>query len=130
MKAFSGKLLAFAALLGLSLLAVPTASAQFMRMSPEERAKILKDSLALDSAQTVKVTAIMTESQGKMRDAFQAGNGDRDAMRETMTKITGDTDKKIEALLNKDQLAKYEVMKKNRRPMGGGQGGGRPRGNN
>ena len=101
-----------------------------MRISPEERAKALKDSLALDSTQTAKVVSILTESQAQMRDAFQSGGGDREAMRETMTKITEKTDAKIEALLTQDQLAKYQILKKNRRPMGGRPGMGRPRGNN
>jgi Spy/CpxP family protein refolding chaperone len=126
--AFS-KFFLVAAIAGLFGLASTPASAQFMRMSPEERAKILKDSLGLDSAQTVKVTAILTESQGQMRDAFQSGGGDRESMRDTMTKITAKTDSKIEAVLTKEQGVKYEAMKKNRRPMGGG-GMGRPRGNN
>lgn len=104
-------------------------SAQFMRMSPDERAKALKDSLSLDSTQTAKVVAIYTESQAQMRDAFQSGGGDRESMRKTMTTINEKTDSKIEALVSKDQLAKYQILKKSRRPMGGAPGMGRPRGN-
>ena len=128
MRKFTRSAFLIAVLVGLAAIASTSASAQFMRMTPEERAKILKDSLALDSVQTVKVTAIFTESSKQMQDAFQSGGGDRDAMRETMTKITAGSDKKIEALLTKEQLAKYEVMKKNR-PMRGG-GMGRTRGKN
>ncbi len=97
---------------------VVTAGAQGMRMSPEDRAKALKDSLALDSTQTAKVTAIYKESQAAVMDAMQNGTGDRDAMRATMMEITKKADDKVKALLNAEQKKKFDEMVKNRPARG------------
>ncbi|MCU0454421.1 MAG: hypothetical protein MUE68_12270 [Bacteroidetes bacterium] len=107
-----------------SVVVVGALSAQGMRASPEERAKMLKDSLALDKAQTVKVTAIYKESQDAMMSAFQNASGDREAMRGTMQEITKKADEKVKALLNETQKKKFEEMIKNRPARGM-----RPRGN-
>ncbi len=97
--------------------------AQGRRMSPEDRASMLKDSLALDSAQTAKVTAIYKEAQAAMTDAFQSNQGDRESMRSAMQDIAKKTDEKIKAVLTDTQKAKYEQMIKNR-PMRGMRGRG------
>lgn len=101
-----------------SLVIVAGSFAQGMRMSPEDRAKMLKDSLALDKAQTEKVTAIYKESQDAMMNAFQSASGDREAMRGTMQEITNKADEKIKALLNDTQKKKFEEMIKNRPQRG------------
>jgi len=93
--------------------------AQMMRMSPEERGKALKDSLALDSVQTAKAVEVFKESQKAMQDAFQNAAGDREAMRATMTEITKKADGKIRAFLTDAQKKKYEEMIKNRPARGG-----------
>lgn len=93
-------------------------SAQGMRMSPEERAKALKDSLSLDSVQTAKVVAIYKESQKAMQDAFQNASGDRESMRSTMQELSTKTDEKVKALLNDTQKKKYAEMIKNRPQRG------------
>jgi len=97
-----------------SVLLITSLSAQGMRMSPESRAQALKDSLALDSSQAVKVIAIYKESQAAVMSAMQSGTGDRDAMRATMQEITKKADDKVKALLNAEQKKKYEEMLKNR----------------
>ena len=101
-----------------TIVVVGSLSAQGMRMSPEDRAKAVKDSLALDSAQTAKVTAIYKESQDAFMNAMQSGTGDRDAMRATMQDITKKADEKVKALLNESQKKKYDEMIKNRPTRG------------
>jgi hypothetical protein len=100
------------------VMAFASLSAQGMRISPEERAKALKDSLSLDSAQTAKVVGIYKESQKAMQDAFQSASGDRESMRSTMQEISKKADDKVKALLNDKQKAKYEEMIKNRPQRG------------
>jgi len=96
-----------------------SSQAQMMRMSPEERAKALKDSLALDSVQTAKAVAVFKESQKAIGEAFQDAAGDREAMRATMTEIAKKADDKIKAFLTDAQKKKYEEMIKNRPARGG-----------
>jgi hypothetical protein len=119
MQNHSGRLVRSLLLTVLSTILVAGAlSAQGMRMSPQERAAALKDSLGLDSLQTSKVTAIYKESQDAMMDAMQSGTGDRDAMRATMQDITKKADEKVKALLNDAQKKKFEEMIKNRPARG------------
>lgn len=101
-----------------TIVVVSSLSAQGMRMSPGERAKALKDSLSLDSVQTVKVTAIYKESQDSIMNAMQSNTGDRDAMRATMMDITKKADEKVKSLLNDTQKKKFEEMIKNRPARG------------
>ncbi len=105
------------------LLFTGAASAQMMRMTPEERADRLKDSLKLSAAQTEKVKAIYEDSQNAMQDIFQSNSGDREAMRTAMQEQMKKTDARIDSLLTKDQKVKYEEMIKNRPQWGRRQGG-------
>lgn len=112
----------------LTLMCVMTASAQRMQrtqMSPEQRAKVLADSLALDSTQTAQVIVILKDQQDAMQKIREDNQGDFEAMRGAMTDLRKKTDDKIMAILNDTQKAKYQDMMKNR-PMGrmGGQRGG------
>lgn len=105
--------------LALSSMVVAAAlSAQGMRITPEERAKALKDSLNLDSVQTAKVVAIYKESQKSMQDAFQNASGDRESIHGTMQEISKKADDKVKALLNDAQKKKHEEMIKNRPQRG------------
>ncbi len=99
---------------------------QRMRMSPEQQATILKDSLGLDSTQTAKITTIYKEQQDEIAKIRDANQGDFEAMRTAMTEMRTKTDNKIKAVLTDAQKTKYEEMLKNR-PMG--RMGGRGRGN-
>jgi protein CpxP len=87
---------------------------QRMRMTPEQRADRLKDSLALSDDQVGKVLAIFKESDTKREDAFAAAGDDRDARMSAMRKIMDETDTKIESVLTDSQKAKYEAIKKQR----------------
>lgn len=85
-----------------------------MMMSPEERAKQLKEQLSLTNEQTTKVTKIFEESQKKTMEMMGSFQGDRDAARKAVQQMQAKQDSTIEALLNKDQLKKYGELKKQR----------------
>jgi|WetSurMetagenome_2_1015567.scaffolds.fasta_scaffold909316_1 Spy/CpxP family protein refolding chaperone len=113
----------------LTLMCVLTASAQRMqrmRMTPEERAKVMADSLSLDSTQTAQVTVILKDQQDAMQKIREDNQGDFDAMRGAMTELRKKTDDKIMTILTDVQKTKYQDMMKNRPMgrMGGPRGGG------
>ena len=87
--------------------------AQGMRMSADDRAKVLKDSLGLNDKQTEQVVSILKE-MGAKRQALADSIQDRDARRDAMMSLMAKNDEKIESLLTKEQKEKYEVMKKQR----------------
>lgn len=87
--------------------------AQRMRMSAEDRAKVLKDSLGLSDKQMEQVVGILKE-MGSKRQALADSIQDRDARREAMMILMAKSDEKIELLLTPEQKEKYEVMKKQR----------------
>ena len=87
---------------------------QRMRMTPEQRAARLKDSLALSDDQVGKIVTIFKESDTKREDALAAAGDDRDARMSAMRTIMDETDTKIESVLTDSQKAKYEDMKKQR----------------
>ena len=87
--------------------------AQGMRMSAEDRAKVLKDSLGLSDKQMEQVVGILKEMSSK-RQALADSIQERDARREAMMNLMAKSDEKIESLLTPEQKEKYEVMKKQR----------------
>ena len=91
--------------------------AQFRRMSPDDRAKSLRDSLGLDSSQTLKVKAIYEDAQTEAQSVMESNQGDRDAMRSAMQTLNEKTDGKIKAILTPNQAKKYEEIVKNRAAM-------------
>ena len=99
---------------------------QGMRMTPEERAKVLTDSLALDSTQTVQVIAMFKDQQAAMDKIREDNQEDREAMRGAMMDLRKKTDEKIMTILTDLQKTKYQDMIKNRPMgrMGGPRGGG------
>ncbi len=113
----------------LMLLIATVTNAQRMqgpRMTAEERAKVLADSLGLDSTQTAQVVIILKDQQGAMQKIREDNQGDFDAMRGPMTDLRKKTDEKITAILTESQKSKYQEMMKNRPMgrMGGPRGGG------
>ena len=108
------------------MLATASFAQRMQRMTPEERAKVLTDSLALDSTQTAQVVTILKGQQDAMGKIREANQGDFDAMREAMTDLRKKTDDKIMAILTDAQKTKYQEMIKNRPMgrMGGPRGGG------
>jgi periplasmic protein CpxP/Spy len=101
--------------LGAMLLFCGAAQAQRMRMSPEEQAKALKDSLSLTDDQTAKVTTILKDSREEMTALMSQNSGDRDTLRSSMQEIQKKTDTKIKSVLTDEQAKKYEALMKVRR---------------
>jgi periplasmic protein CpxP/Spy len=101
--------------IGFAILLSTFAQAQPMRMSTEERVKILKDSLKLSDGQAAKVTIILDQQSEKMAAIFEKYSDNRDSMRTAMQEIMQKTDKQISSILTKDQAKKYDVMQKERR---------------
>jgi hypothetical protein len=93
---------------------------QRMRMTPEQRAARLKDSLALSDDQLAKVVTIFQDADKRREEAFSSAGDDRDARMAAMRKVMDDTDVKIDSVLTDGQKTKYDDMKKQR--MQGGQG--------
>ncbi len=89
-----------------------------MMMSPEERAKQLKERLSLSDEQTAQVQKIFEESQKKMMAMRDSLRGDFDAMRKVVQEVTEKTDKDIKTLLTEEQVKKYdEVIKQRQQRM-------------
>ena len=85
-----------------------------MRMSAEERTKMLTDSLSLTAVQADSVLKIYKESDAERQKMFSSGEGDRQARMEAMRSLAEKTDAKIEGLLTAEQKAKYDEMVKQR----------------
>jgi len=102
------------ALVGLLVLSVSPLQAQGMRLTPKERADSLKVRLSLTDKQTEQVVKIYEEQQLDFEKVRNASAGDREAMRAAMPKIVQKSDEKIEKLLDKEQLKKYQEFKKQR----------------
>jgi hypothetical protein len=85
---------------------------------PKERLKKnledLKTRLKLTDVQYKKVDTILTAQMTEMGKIRDAANGDREAMRTKMTELRDKTDKKINALLTKDQQAEYKKIQEER----------------
>lgn len=76
----------------------------------------LTTELGLTKDQLAKVTPIVTEAQKKQSEMFakmrEAGNMDRDKMREERTKMQAETDKQLKAVLTADQGIKLDAYRK------------------
>ena len=102
------------------------------QMSPEERAKQqtaqIKEAVGLNADQEKKVYDLNLEAgkqMAKMREDMQGGGGDFQAMREKMTTMRAEQDKKMKEILTADQWTKYQKFQEERRSRFGGGGGGR-----
>lgn len=100
---------------------------------PKERAKSQTDELTkvldLNKDQQQKVLDLQLKSAEEMtamRQEMMNGGGDRDAMREKMTKSREELNAAMKKILTDDQYKKYEKYLEERRNMrGGGPGGQR-----
>lgn len=76
----------------------------------------LTTELGLSKEQLEKVTPIVTEAQKKQSEAFakmrEAGDVDRTKMREERTKMQGETDKLLKAILTSEQGIKLDAYRK------------------
>ena len=78
----------------------------------EAQIKRLQEKVGLTAEQTVKVKAILQKAREEARQAFENGDGDREAMREMMMKSREKTDAEIVKLLTKEQKPKFEALRK------------------
>lgn len=74
--------------------------------------KEVADALGLTESQRSQVRAILDAQRQAQQDMFQGGGGggDRQAMREAMQKLREETNKKLLALLTKEQSDKWTAM--------------------
>jgi len=100
---------------------------QGMRMSVEERVKVLKDSLKLTDDQATKITKLLEDQREEMTTLMSEHQGDREAMQSAMQNLMKKTDESIKAILTEKQSKKYDTMMKERRERLGRRmrGGGR-----
>ena len=101
---------AWAVLLGFMFMFSGIAQAQRTRMTPEDQAKALKDSLGLTADQTTQITIILTDAREETTALMSKNNDDRDAMRTSMQAIQKKTDKQIKAVLTDEQAKKYDAL--------------------
>ncbi len=96
---------------------------------PQERLKRnledLKTRLKLTDVQYKKVDTILTAQMTEMGKIRDAANGDFESMRTKMTELREKTDKKVIAVLTKDQIVEYKKIQEERaarmrQMMGGG----------
>lgn len=85
------------------------------RMTPAERATMLKDRLDLTDEQTKKVKQIYEEWQEKMSEMRDQFEGDREQMREQIMASRNEINKKIEDILYEDQIELYREYQEERR---------------
>lgn len=102
------------AILAMTCLFASQGLAQGMRMSAEERTKLLKDSLSLTAVQADSVLKIYKGSDAERQKLFSSDQGDRQARMQAMRSVMEKTDSMIEALLTAEQKTKYEEMVKQR----------------
>lgn len=103
-------------------------SQNWQNSTPEEMAQRqtdqIKEKCGIDKDQEKKVYDLNLKSSkemAKMREGMQGG-GDRDAMREKMTKMREEQNKEMKKILTADQYVKYEKYLEERRAAR--QGGG------
>ena len=105
-----------------------------MEQRRKEQNEQVKKDLKLDKKQAAEYDKLMEKFSKQRTEMMEQGrdSGDREAMREKMTKMREDQDKELKALLDDKQYKKYqEIQAERRAQMGqrggnmGGRGGGR-----
>jgi len=108
-------------LLLIALLAILVTGSSFAQLrDPAARlnAEIegLTSALGLSQGEVAKITPIVTEAQTKQLEAFakmrEGGIMDRDQMREEITKMRAETDKKLKEVLSAEQGVKLDAYRK------------------
>lgn len=99
---------------------------KFQNLSEEERLEKMEDrldkkmehltkELSLSKAQQTKIRTIIADAQTQRIQLREQNKGDRKAMRGEMKKIGEATSKSIQGVLNKDQNAKFQTLKQERK---------------
>ncbi|MFD0794116.1 hypothetical protein ACFQZX_10845 [Mucilaginibacter litoreus] len=91
-----------------------------MRMSPEERAKQMKESLKLTDDQAAKITVIY-QAQAKSFDSLRNAGGD---IRSQIRPMMEATNNKVKAVLTAEQAAAWQKEMEERRARMQNGGGG------
>ena len=86
--------------------------AQRARMSIDDRVKMMTEQLSLTKGQADSVRKIFEATDKERSKVFGDRQGDRAAMREAMTKIMDNANKRIDSLLTDDQRKKFDEIKK------------------
>ncbi len=116
-----------------ALSAVAANAQGFGPMNPEDMAKFqaerVKETCATTDDQYKALYTLYLEQSKKMMEEMEANRsqGGQPFNMEAIRKRMEETDKKIKAILNEEQYAKYEEMQKQMRSRFGGGGPGGPR---
>jgi protein CpxP len=123
-----GRAAAVPAAIVLGLVLMRPALAQEREMpSPEERVERLKAELQLTDEQAAKLREIFAAQRAKMRELMQAEALDREARRQRMMQIRGETREAIRKVLTEEQFKRYEELARRRmRERARGRPGGPP----
>jgi Spy/CpxP family protein refolding chaperone len=108
-----GKILILGFLVLFIAITIPAVS-QERRRGFEGYLERLKAELNLTPEQTAKIQKILNSAQKQAELDRQKYQGDREAMLKAMRERWEKIDKEIEAVLTKEQKAKYEKIKKER----------------
>lgn len=101
----------FAVLALAALLLLSTVAFSQGRMSVKDQVKAMTERLNLTTDQAAKIDSILTASQAKVKELFQAGDVDRAAIR----KIMEDSNTEVQKLLDEKQKAEFQKMQEERR---------------
>jgi periplasmic protein CpxP/Spy len=91
------------------------AQSRMNRMNPQERAKVLQDSLKLNDQQTQEVANIYAQSDSMMSEKFNDSTLSRADRRAFMRSMMDSTNAKIESVLTDDQKAEFQKYLQERR---------------
>ncbi len=100
--------------------------------SPEDMAKQqtewMTKELTLDKGQVEKISVMNLKYSKELQKTWQENQGNREAMRSAMTKLTEEKDKELKKVVTEDQFKLYKKKVAERRAQmrgqrGGGQGG-------
>ena len=102
----------------LAILVIGSSFAQLRDPAARLKAEIegITSALGLSQEEVAKITPIITEAQTKQLVAFakmrEGGTMDRDQMREEITKMRAETDKKLKEVLSAEQGVKLDAYRK------------------
>lgn len=103
-----------------------TVIAQRMRMSVDDRVKLLTEQLSLTKVQADSVRKIYLEVDSLRTKLFNPQQGNREEIRDIMRKIQDSTDARIDSFLTKEQREKFTEIKRQRFQRMGPPPGRRP----
>jgi protein CpxP len=101
---------------------------QMRARTPEERVERLSKDLNLNADQKKKIVAIFKASATKGRSIFEDKKMTREQKMAAFGKFRDEQNKKVKAVLTKDQIKKYDTMLAKRQQRGPGGPGGQNRG--